>query len=349
MRALITGGAGFIGSHLADALIDRGYTVLVLDDLSTGRRDNIAHLQGHSRFHMTIGSVIDESVVAPLVRRADIVFHLAAVVGVRLVVENPVRTVETNVVGTSLILRLAAACGAKVVFASSSEVYGRGVALPYREDVDLPLGSMKNRRWSYACSKATGESMALAHAREHDLPVVIARLFNTVGPRQLGDYGMVMPRFAAAALAGAPLTIFGDGRQSRCFTYVEDTVEALIELAAHPKARGEVFNIGSETEIAILDLARTIKAMTGSASPIVHIRHADAYGVDFADVTRRVPDLARIRALIGYGPDTSLEATLERTIAWTLSRDSRPAAMRAEDPTPLDGRPSAESAPPVAG
>src|SRR5271163_267696 len=277
MRVLITGGAGFIGSHLADAYVARGDDVFVLDDLSTGSIDNIGHLRAHPRFHYTIESVHHAPTVAELVDQCDVVFHLAAAVGVRLIVESPVRTIETNVHGTEVVLAQAAKKKKKVLIASTSEVYGLSTQIPFSEDGNLVLGPTSKGRWSYACSKAIDEFLALAYWRERKLPTVIARLFNTVGPRQTGQYGMVVPTFIKQALTGRPITVFGDGSQSRCFTAVGDVVGALLKLMEHPGAVGEVFNVGSTDEVTIRTLAERVKALTGSDSEIVSIPYEKAY------------------------------------------------------------------------
>jgi UDP-glucose 4-epimerase len=315
MRILITGGAGFIGSHLAEALLESGHEVFVLDDLSTGCIDNIAHLKGHPRFHYTIDSVFNESLVAELVDRAAVVFHLAAAVGVKLIVQEPVHTIETNVHGTEVILRHASKKKKLVFIASTSEVYGKSVAVPFRETTDLVLGATTRHRWAYACSKALDEFLALAHWKERQLPVVIVRFFNTVGPRQTGQYGMVVPTFVRQALAGEPITVFGDGTQSRSFTYVGDVVGALLKLMVEPKAIGEVFNIGNVEEVTIHQLAERVKAITGSTSPIVTIPYEEAYEAGFEDMPRRVPDLAKIHALIGYQPAVGLDEIIRRVVA----------------------------------
>jgi UDP-glucose 4-epimerase len=315
MRILITGGAGFIGSHLAEALLADGHEVFVLDDLSTGAIDNIAHLSGHARFHYTIDSVFNEQKVAELVDRAAVVFHLAAAVGVKLIVQEPVHTIETNVHGTEVILRHAAKKKKLVFIASTSEVYGKSTDVPFRETADLVLGATTRHRWAYACSKALDEFLALAHWKERQLPVVIVRFFNTVGPRQTGQYGMVVPTFVRQALAGEPLTVFGDGSQSRSFTYVGDVVGALRQLMVDPRAIGEVFNIGNTEEVSILELARRVKSITGSASPIVTIPYDQAYEAGFEDMPRRVPDLGKIHALIGYRPAVDLDEIIRRVVA----------------------------------
>ena len=296
MRVLITGGAGFIGSHLAEAYLARGDEVFVLDDLSTGSIDNIRHLKANPRFHYTIESVHHGPTVAELVDQCDVVFHLAAAVGVRLIVESPVRTIETNVHGTEVVLAKANKKKKKVLIASTSEVYGLSDQVPFREDGNLVLGPTTKGRWSYACSKAIDEFLALAYWREQKLPTIIVRLFNTVGPRQTGQYGMVVPTFVKQALTGRPITIYGDGCQTRCFTHVGDVVRALVALMDHPGAVGEVFNIGSGEEVAIRALAERVKVLTHSGSEIVSIPYELAYGEGFEDMPRRVPDLAKIEA-----------------------------------------------------
>lgn len=315
MRALITGGAGFVGSHLADALLAEGHEVAVLDNLSTGSIDNIEPLKGRAGFRYIIDGVEHESLLAELIDRADVVFHLAAAVGVKLIVEAPVRTIETNVHGTELVLKHAAKKQKLVVIASTSEVYGKSTAFPFREDADLVLGSTRQHRWAYACSKAIDEFLALAYWKEKKLPVIIVRLFNTVGPRQTGRYGMVLPTFVQQAIAGEPITVYGDGTQSRSFTYVGDVVGALLALVREPRAIGDVFNIGNGEEITIGHLAERVKARVGSASPIVRIPYDRAYEAGFEDMQRRVPDIGKIRALIGYEPRVQLDEILDRVIA----------------------------------
>src|SRR4051812_29250675 len=314
MRVLITGGAGFVGSHLSEALLDRGDEVFVIDNLSTGSFENIIHLKGQPRFHYVIDSVTNEAVLAELIDRCDIVVHLAAAVGVKLIVEQPVHTIETNVHGTEVVLKIANKKKKLVLIASTSEVYGKSVDVPFREDADLVLGATSKHRWAYACSKMIDEFLALAYWKERKLPVIIVRLFNTVGPRQTGQYGMVIPNFVQQALAGHPITVFGDGTQSRSFTYVGDVVEALIRLAHEPRAVGEVFNIGNVGEVSILDLAEKVKAMTASASPIQMVPYDEAYEAGFEDMPRRVPDISKIRALIGYEPKLDLEQIIHSVI-----------------------------------
>ena len=315
MRVLITGGAGFVGSHLCEALLERGDEVYVLDDLSTGSIDNIAHLKDHPSFHYKIESVTNEPLLAEMIDRCDTVVHLAAAVGVKLIVESPVRTIETNVHGTEVVLKVANKKKKLVLIASTSEVYGKSAKVPFAEDDDLVLGPTSKHRWAYACSKMIDEFLALAYWKERKLPVIIVRLFNTVGPRQTGQYGMVVPNFVRQALAGEPITVFGDGTQSRSFTYVGDVVRAVVALINEPRAIGQVFNIGNGKEITIGDLAARIKAMTGSRSDIITIPYDQAYEAGFEDMPRRVPDISKIRALIGYEPTVELDDILTRVIA----------------------------------
>ena len=324
MKVLITGGAGFIGSHLAEALLARGDTVFLLDNLSTGSIDNIELMKGHPRFHYTIDSVMKEPVTAELVDRSDVVVHLAAAVGVRLIVESPVNTIETNVHGTEMVLKLANKKKKKVLLASTSEVYGKSDQVPFKEDADLVLGPTCKGRWSYACSKAIDEFLALAYFKEKRLPVVIFRLFNTVGPRQTGRYGMVIPNFVKQALLGHPITVYGDGLQSRSFTYVSDVVGVLLKLTDHQDAVGQVLNIGNDhEEVTMLDLARRVKEKTGSKSEIVMVPYDQAYEEGFEDMPRRVPDLSRIRALTGYEPQVHLDEILDRVIEYFTSDRAR--------------------------
>ena len=314
MKVLITGGAGFIGSHLADACIQRGDQVMLLDDLSTGSLDNIAHLREHPRFDCTIDSVQNRSVVADLVDRCDVIFHLAAAVGVRLVVESPVKTIETNVQGTEVLLAQAAQTGKTVLLTSTSEVYGLSSEVPFQEEGNLVLGNSKKGRWSYACSKLLDEFLAIAYHRERGLPAIVVRLFNTVGPRQTGRYGMVIPRFVQQALRNEAITVYGDGSQSRCFGFVGDIVSAMIALIEKPEAQGDVFNIGSSEEITIQALAEQVRAMTGSNSQIVHVPYDEAYAEGFEDMPRRTPDLEKISRLTGYRPVATLADILSSVI-----------------------------------
>ncbi len=320
MRVLITGGAGFIGSHLADAYLHRGDEVFVIDDLSTGTIENIQHLKSNPRFHYTIESVHNQPVTAELVDQCDVIFHLAAAVGVKLIVESPVRTIETNVRGTEVVLALANKKKKPVLLASTSEVYGLSTDVPFREDGSLVLGATTKGRWSYACSKAIDEFLALAYWREKKLPTIIVRLFNTVGPRQTGRYGMVIPTFVKQAIAGRPITVYGDGKQTRCFGYVGDVVNALVKLVDHPAAVGQVFNVGSTEEISILDLALRVKALTQSASEVSFLPYDEAYEEGFEDMPRRVPDTSKIRELVGFRPEVSLEGILRSVIDYQSGR-----------------------------
>jgi UDP-glucose 4-epimerase len=314
MRTLITGGAGFIGSHLAKALLEAGHDVFVLDDLSTGSIDNIAPLKTYPGFDYTINTITNEPVLAEHIDRSDVVFHLAAAVGVKLIVEEPVRTIETNVNGTEVVLKHAAKKGKLVVIASTSEVYGKSTAIPFQEGADLVLGATHQHRWAYACSKAIDEFLALAYYKERQLPVIVLRLFNTVGPGQSGRYGMVIPNFVRQALANEPITVFGPGTQSRSFGYVGDIVRGMIALAAEPRAIGEVFNLGNNQEITIRKLAELVKAMANSDSEIVAIPYEEAYENGFEDMPRRVPDLAKVKALIDYEPRIQLPEILSQVI-----------------------------------
>ena len=332
MRVLITGGAGFIGSHLSDAYLARGDEVFVLDDLSTGCIDNIRHLRRHARFHYTVDSVHHQPVVAELVDQCDVIFHLAAAVGVKLIVESPVRTIETNVHGTEVVLAQANKKKKKVLIASTSEVYGLSNQVPFREDGNLVMGATTKGRWSYACSKAIDEFLALAYWREKKLPTVVVRLFNTVGPRQTGQYGMVIPTFVKQALAGRPITVYGDGLQSRCFAHVADVVSALVKLMDQPSAVGQVYNIGSNEEVSIGELAHRVKAATGSSSEIVYVPYDEAYEEGFEDMPRRVPDIAKIGALVGFSPQKTLDEILNDVIAYyreSAEGAPRPALSRA--------------------
>ncbi|WP_447968625.1 NAD-dependent epimerase/dehydratase family protein [Nitrospira sp. M1] len=321
MRVLITGGAGFIGSHLAEALLERGAEVYIIDDLSTGSVENIEHLQAHPHFHYFFDTVMNRFLMAELVDRTDCIFHLAAAVGVRLIVESPVRTIETNVKGTEIILDLASKKKKTVVIASTSEVYGKSHAIPFSEDGDLVMGATTKGRWSYACSKALDEFLALAYWKEKQCPTIVVRLFNTVGPRQTGQYGMVIPRFVQQALAGQSMTVFGTGTQSRCFTWVGDVVHALVQLSQHPKAVGEIFNIGSTQEMSIHDLAQLVKMMTNSQSDITFMPYDQAYESGFEDMERRVPSLNKIQALIGYKPTLDLTGIIGEVIEYAKKKD----------------------------
>ena len=314
MRALITGGAGFIGSHLTDALLDAGHEVLILDNLSTGSIDNIAHIKGRPGFEYFIDTVNNEPLLAELIDRSDVVFHLAAAVGVRLIVEQPVYTIETNVHGTEVVLKHANKKKKLVVIASTSEVYGKSEDVPFREDADLVMGPTTKHRWAYACSKAIDEFLALAYWKERRLPVIIVRFFNTVGPRQSGQYGMVIPNFVRQALAGEPITVFGDGTQQRAFAHVTDVVGALVKLVGEPKAIGQVINVGNKNEVTIQKLAERVRELSGSDSVIKLVPYDEAYESGFEDMPRRVPDLTRIKALIGYEPKHELDEILTQVI-----------------------------------
>jgi UDP-glucose 4-epimerase len=314
VRAFITGGAGFIGSHLAEALLASGHEVSILDDLSTGSIQNIEHLKGRRGFRYAIDSVTNEPLLAELVDDCDVVFHLAAAVGVKLIVEAPVHTIETNVHGTEVVLKHANKKKKLVLLASTSEVYGKSTAVPFNEDADLVLGPTPKHRWAYACSKAIDEFLALAYWKEKKLPVIIARFFNTVGPRQTGRYGMVIPNFVRQGLSGQTITVHGDGTQTRSFCHVADVVDALGRLVQEPRAIGEVFNIGNDQEITIMALAEKVRLLTGSRSSIATIPYDQAYEAGFEDMPRRVPDLGKIRALVGYAPKSDLDEILAGVI-----------------------------------
>ncbi len=316
MRALITGGEGFIGSHLAETLALQGQQVMVLDDLSTGRLENIAHLEHTAGFRSIVGSVTDEKTVASLVEQVDVVFHLAAAVGVKLVCEAPIHTIHTNVNGTEIVLSAAHRYRKRVLVASTSEVYGKNNALPYREDADLVMGPPDKTRWGYATSKLLDEFLALAYAREHDLPVTVVRLFNTVGPRQSSRYGMVLPNFVRWALANQPITVPGDGSQTRSFTWVGDVVWAMTALINEPRAAGQVFNIGNGEEIAIKDLALRVRKMTNSSSDLRFVPYEQAFDGSFEDMPRRVPDISKIRRLVGYEPKIHLNGIIASVIRY---------------------------------
>jgi UDP-glucose 4-epimerase len=320
LKILITGGAGFIGSHLSDAYIERGDEVFVIDDLSTGSIENIHHLKGHPRFHYEIETVQNLPVLAELVDRCDAIFHLAAAVGVKLIVESPVRTIETNVRGTEVVLAAANKKKKRVLLASTSEVYGLSEHVPFREDGNLVMGATTKGRWSYACSKAIDEFLALAYWREKKLPTTVVRLFNTVGPRQTGQYGMVIPTFVKQALSGRPLTVYGNGEQTRCFGFVGDVVKALVALMDHPDSVGNVYNIGSSEEISINALAQKVRELAGSDSEIVHIPYGEAYEEGFEDMPRRVPDTTKVRELVGFRPETTLDTILKEVIAYHAGR-----------------------------
>lgn len=307
---LITGGAGFIGSHLAEHLLALGHRVLVIDDLSTGRWENIAHLEANPRFHFARASIEDTPVLDRLASESKVIFHLAAAVGVRLIVEQPVRTIETNINGTELVLRAALRYRCRTLIASTSEVYGKGARVPFAEDDDVLLGPTSKSRWAYAASKMVDEFLSLAYHAQYGAANVCVRLFNTVGPRQTGRYGMVIPNLVGQALRAEPLTVYGDGQQSRCFCDVRDVVEGLVGLIAHPAAAGRVFNLGATEEVTILELAQRIRELTGTRSEIVFVPYDQAYAPGFEDMRRRVPDITRVRELIGWQPRRSLEEIL---------------------------------------
>jgi len=315
MQVLITGGAGFIGSHLAEVLLEQGQQVIAVDNLSTGRIENIARLVDDPRFQFVQETIRNEAVMDRLVSGCDVIHHLAAVVGVELVVKDPVHTIETNLIGTEIVLRLARQYRKRVLIASSSEVYGKSDDIPFREDSDRVMGPTTKIRWCYAESKARDEFLALAYHKQFAVSVVICRFFNTVGPRQTGMYGMVIPRLVRQALAGQPLTVYGDGQQTRCFCNVRDTVRAVVTLSAEPRATGEIFNVGSNEEVTILDLARRILARSGSRSEIKLIPYDQAYAPGFEDMHRRVPDIRKIKAVIGWQPTVPLDETLDQVIA----------------------------------
>ena len=335
MKILITGGAGFIGSHLAEGHLKRGDEVYIIDDLSTGSMENIGRIKGQPNFHYYLDSVTNHHLMAELVDLSDAVYHLAAAVGVKLIVGSPVRTLETNVHGTEVVLQHAAKKRKRVLITSTSEVYGKRDRIPFSEDDDLVMGATDKGRWSYACSKAMDEFLAIAYWKEKKVPTVIARLFNTVGPRQTGRYGMVIPNFVRQALKGEDITVYGDGFQSRCFTHVSDVVGALMQLIESQKAVGEVYNIGSDKEVTILELAERVKSLTGSDSRIVFTPYDQAYEEGFEDMPRRVPDLSKIHKLIAYQPAVGLDEILESVIDYQRSElaASYAAACASETPT----------------
>jgi UDP-glucose 4-epimerase len=315
-HALITGGAGFIGSHLSDRLIAAGHTVTIIDNLSTGRFANIAHLEGHPHFRYAIEDIRNIHVIDRLVSECDVIFHLAAAVGVHKIISQPIETIEVNIGGTEIVLQTARRYRKKVLVASTSEVYGKGIRFPFHEDDDTVLGPTIRSRWSYAASKAIDEFLALAYHREVDLPVVIFRLFNTVGPRQTGQYGMVLPRFVQSALANHPIRVYGDGQQQRCFCNVADVVAAIHDLSESPAAIGQVFNIGSVEEISIMDLAQRVRQRANSQSDISMVPYEEAYETGFEDFRRRIPSLDKIKHIIEWEPTTPLDTTIDQIIAY---------------------------------
>ncbi len=329
MVYLITGGAGFVGSHLAERLLSRGDDVLIMDNLSTGGMENIRHLKKYDRMQYFLESLENRQVLAELVDEADVVLHMAAAVGVKLIVESPVRTIETNVNGTQMVLNAASRKRKLVFIASTSEVYGKNTDVPFHEDADLVLGATTKGRWSYAASKALDEFLALSYWKEKKQPVVIARLFNTVGPRQTGRYGMVMPNFVSQALDGNPITVYGTGRQSRCFCDVRDSVEAILRLIANDAAVGEVVNIGNDHEVTIEDLARIVKQRTGSGSPIEFVPYDQAYEPGFEDMYRRVPCLEKLEKLTHFRPRTSLSEIIDRVVAYHRTKNDVVGPLRA--------------------
>ena len=314
MRAFVTGGAGFIGSHLSEKLLNLGHQVTIIDDLSTGRMENIEHLIGQPGFTFAIESILNETVMDRLVCECDIIFHLAASVGVELIVNHPVEVIETNILGSEMVLKIANRYKKKTLITSTSEIYGKSDKVPFSEEDDSLMGPTTKNRWSYACSKAVDEFLALAYHQEKGLPVVIARLFNTVGPRQTGRYGMVIPRFVATALKGETIPVYGDGKQSRCFTFVADTVEFIIRLSGLPEAEGQIFNVGNNQEISIGDLALKVREMTGSNSDIEEIPYDQAYAKGFEDMLRRIPDISKVCRVTGYKPRHNLDEILRQVI-----------------------------------
>jgi UDP-glucose 4-epimerase len=330
LRCLITGGAGFIGSHLAEVLLNRGDEVFILDDLSTGSVENVRHLKSFDRFHYVFDSITNKHLLAELVDESDVVLHLAAAVGVRLIVESPVRTLETNVYGTQLVLDAASKKKKLVFTASTSEVYGKSEKVPFHEDADLVLGATTKGRWSYAASKALDEFLALSYWKERKQPVIVARLFNTVGPRQTGRYGMVVPNFVRQALDGSPITVFGTGRQSRCFCDVRDTVEAILRLLSTDSAVGEVINIGSDEEVSVEGLARLVKQRTNSTSPIEYVPYDQAYEPGFEDMLRRVPCLDKLERLISFRPRTRLTEIVDRVVDYFRKKVDEECALRTD-------------------
>jgi UDP-glucose 4-epimerase len=313
-KALITGGAGFIGSHLAERLLERGDEVFVIDNLWTGKLANITKIQGHKRLHLVVDTILNESVMNELIFKADHIYHLAAAVGVRNVMDHPVETLEINVKGTEVVLRLANRFKKKVFIASTSEIYGKHVEHDLSENNNRVMGTVKKRRWAYACSKTLDEFLALAYFDEKKLPVVIGRLFNTVGPRQTGRYGMVLPGFVQSALLGKPITVYGEGNQTRSFMHVNDAVGAIMRLMDEPPAEGEIYNVGNDQEVSINDLAQKVKEMTGSDSEIEHIPYEKAYGPGFEDMERRCPNISKLKAAIGFAPSYDLTSIIQSVI-----------------------------------
>ena len=328
MHVLITGGVGFIGSHLGERFVELGHDVTLLDDLSTGRYENVAHLDGNPRMHLVIGTILNEHLVDKLVERADRVFHLAAAVGVELIIKRPLESMMTNIRGSEIVLEVCHRYRKKVLIASTSEIYGKNINGPLTEDTDRVLGSPLKSRWSYSTSKAVDEILAYVYWKEKGVPTVIVRLFNTVGPRQTGAYGMVIPRFVTQALKGGTLLVHGTGKQSRCFVHVKDVIGALIKLMEHPQAIGSVFNVGGQEEVTIEDLARQVIDVTKSASKITYVPYEEAYEEGFEDMPRRVPDIGKIRRLIGFQPTMNLREIIEDVVQHTRQQSVAPVASR---------------------
>ncbi|MBI2093588.1 MAG: GDP-mannose 4,6-dehydratase [Candidatus Omnitrophica bacterium] len=336
MRILITGGAGFIGSHLAEELIHQEHEVTTLDNLSTGRYENIAHLSGNPRFQLVVGSILNETLVDKLVERCDVIFHLAAAVGVELIIKRPLESLMTNIRGSEVVLEMAHRYRKKVLIASTSEIYGKNSNGPLREDTDRILGSPLKSRWSYSTSKAVDEILAFVYWKEKGVPTVIVRLFNTVGPRQSGSYGMVIPRFVGQALSGSDLIVHGNGKQSRCFLHVKDAVGALIKLIQHPQAVGDVFNIGSQEEVTIEELARRVASIAKSRSTISFLPYEEAYEDGFEDMPRRVPDISKVRRLIDFEPTMNLDGIIQSVIDWMRQcRSAAKSAAAVTSPAPM--------------
>ncbi len=321
MKVLITGGAGFIGSHLSEAILKRGHDVTVIDDLSTGKLDNVAHVRAFPNFKLVIETIMNENVMDRLVSECDVIFHLASAVGVDLIVTSPVEVIQRCVAGTEIVLKIADRYKKKVLITSTSEIYGKNNEVPFNEEDDRLLGPTTKSRWSYSCSKAIDEFLSLAYYKEKNLPIVIVRLFNTIGPRQSGQYGMVVPRFVKQAMEGKDITVYGTGNQTRCFTYVSDVVDCIIALMNHPEAVGEIFNIGNDNEISIMELAEKIRGITGSDSKIVTIPYDKAYEAGFEDMERRVPDLSRVKKLVGYNPVVQLDEMIGKVWEYFKERE----------------------------
>lgn len=321
MKVLITGGAGFIGSHLTEALLHRGHTVTIIDDLSTGKLENIEHVRAFPNFHFAIETIMNEAVMDRLVSECDVIFHLASAVGVDLIIQKPVEVIQRCVLGTEVVLKIADRYKKKVLITSTSEIYGKNTKVPFSEDDDRLLGPTIKNRWSYSCSKAIDEFLALAYFKEKKLPIVIVRLFNTIGPRQVGQYGMVVPRFVQQAMNNEKITVFGSGKQSRCFGYVNDIVDGLIGLMNKPSAVGQIFNVGNNEEISIIELAEKVKKITGSESKIIKVPYNKAYEEGFEDMERRIPDLKKIKQFIGYEPKVNLDEMIQKIWEFFLEKE----------------------------